>query len=119
MFVVHHIQLAMPAGAEDEARAFYGDVLGFREVAKPPALAARGGVWFRADDVELHLGVEEPFQPARKAHPGLLTDALDELADRLVAAGWDVRPDALLAGFRRLYVDDCFGNRLEFLARVR
>jgi catechol 2,3-dioxygenase-like lactoylglutathione lyase family enzyme len=119
VLALHHVQLAMPAGAEDEARAFYGDVLGFREVAKPPALAPRGGVWFRADGVELHLGVEEPFQPARKAHPGILTDTLDELADRLAGAGCEVRPDELLPGYRRFYVDDCFGNRLEFLAPAR
>jgi catechol 2,3-dioxygenase-like lactoylglutathione lyase family enzyme len=118
MLVLHHVQLAMPAGAEDAARAFYRDVLGFRELTKPPALAARGGVWFRADGVELHLGVEEPFQPARKAHPGILTDRLDELADRLTRAGHDVRPDALLPGFRRFYVADGFGNRLEFLEPV-
>jgi catechol 2,3-dioxygenase-like lactoylglutathione lyase family enzyme len=115
VFALHHVQLAMPAGAEDAARAFYRDVLGLPEVGKPPELAARGGVWFRADGLELHLGVEEPFRPARKAHPGILTDALDELADRLSGAGREVRPDVLLPGFRRFYVDDCFGNRLEFL----
>ncbi len=115
MYTLHHVQLAMPAHAEDEARAFYADVLGFREVPKPPALAARGGVWFRAGEVELHLGAEEPFHPARKAHPAILTDALDELAERLSAAGREARPDVRLPGFRRFHVDDCFGNRLEFL----
>lgn len=112
---LHHVQLAMPRGCEDRARAFYAGVLGFTEVAKPAALAARGGVWFRAGALEVHLGVEEPFQPARKAHPGILVSNLDEVASRLTTAGVTVRPDSALPGFRRFYVDDCFGNRLEFL----
>lgn len=116
--VLHHVQLAMPRGAEDVARAFYGDLLGLDEMAKPPALAARGGVWFRTGGLQLHLGVEEPFAPARKAHPGILVRdpaGFDALIDRLRAAGVDVRPDALFPGHRRCYIDDCFGNRLELL----
>jgi catechol 2,3-dioxygenase-like lactoylglutathione lyase family enzyme len=105
----HHVQLAMPPGAEERARAFYGGALGMREVAKPAALAARGGAWFRAGELELHLGVERDFRPARQAHPGIVVDDLDGLAARLRAAGAD------LPGHRRFYVDDCFGNRLEFL----
>lgn len=118
---LHHVQLAMPACAEAAARAFYGDVLGMSELAKPPVLAARGGVWFRSGALELHLGVEDPFTPARKAHPGILvsdTDALTEIANRLDSADIDVRPDNQFPGYQRFYVDDCFGNRLEFLARV-
>ncbi len=115
-FRLHHVQLAMPAGAEDEARAFYAGALGLEEVAKPPALAARGGAWFRdAGGLELHLGVEEPFAPAKKAHPGIHVDDLDGLADRLRAAGHEITPDGELPGYRRFYAHDPFGNRLEFL----
>ena len=75
--MIHHVQLACPAGSEDTLRAFYCAVLGFEEVAKPPVLATRGGCWFRGHGIELHLGVERDFRPARKAHPGLLVHDLD------------------------------------------
>lgn len=101
---VHHVQLSVPPGAEP--RAFYRDLLGMAEVPKPPALAARGGAWFRSGQAELHLGVEDGFRPARKAHPGLLVDGLDGLVARLVAAGVEVRWDDLLPGYRRCYVHD-------------
>lgn len=115
MTSLHHVQLGMPKGREGEAREFFGGVLGFSEVDKPSELAKRGGVWFRAGTLELHLGVEEPFAPAKKSHPGILTPDLDAIAERLRAAGIAVRPDQELPGFRRFYVDDCFGNRLELL----
>jgi catechol 2,3-dioxygenase-like lactoylglutathione lyase family enzyme len=115
-FALHHVQLAMPAGAEAAARAFYAGVLGLAELAKPAALAGRGGVWFRAGALELHLGVEDGFRPARKAHPGILVEDLDGLAARLHAHGVQVHADATLPGYRRFYLDDCFGNRLEFLS---
>lgn len=112
---LHHVQLAMPAGQEDTARSFFRDVLGMQEIDKPAELARRGGVWFRDGDLEIHLGVEQDFTPATKAHPGILVDDLDTLARTLSQAGSDVTPDANLPGFRRFYVNDCFGNRLEFL----
>ncbi|CAN5290417.1 VOC family protein [soil metagenome] len=112
---VHHVQLACPAGAEATLRAFYAGVLEMTEVAKPPVLAARGGVWFRCGGIELHLGVEDGFRPARKAHPGLLTDDLDALVERLAGAGHPVRWDGDFPGHRRCYVDDPVGNRLELL----
>jgi catechol 2,3-dioxygenase-like lactoylglutathione lyase family enzyme len=105
----------MPKGEEAAARAFFVDVLGMDEVAKPPVLAARGGAWFRAGGIELHLGVEDDFRPARKGHPGLLVDDLDDIAARLTAAGQDASWDADFPGFRRIYAHDPFGNRLEFL----
>jgi catechol 2,3-dioxygenase-like lactoylglutathione lyase family enzyme len=114
-YALHHVQLAIPEGGEPEARAFFGDVLGIEEIAKPPALAARGGCWFASGGLELHLGVEEPFQPARKAHPGILVGDLDDIVARLGAAGYDATPDDLFPGFRRIYSTDPFGNRLEFL----
>ena len=115
---LHHMQLAMPRGEEAAARSFFAGVLGMAEIEKPPVLAARGGAWFRAGGLELHLGVEEDFQPARKAHPGILVGDLDELADRLRNAGQDVTWDADFPGFRRVYAHDPFGNRLEFLEPV-
>jgi catechol 2,3-dioxygenase-like lactoylglutathione lyase family enzyme len=123
--VIHHVQIALPPGAEDTARSFYRDLLGLPEIPKPPALAVRGGCWFRGPaggaaagghDVELHLGVEADFRPARKAHPGLLWPALDELASRLSAAGHEVTWSDELRGYRRFHTHDPFGNRLEFLA---
>lgn len=112
------MQLTMPPGHETFARQFYADVLGMSEIDKPPALAARGGAWFSAGGVELHLGVEDEFRPARKGHPGVLVDDLDELIVRLAASGQSVRWDADFPGFRRVYAHDPFGNRLEFLERV-
>ena len=113
---VHHVQLSCPAGSEDALRAFYAGVLGFEEVPKPPVLAARGGCWFRRDGVELHLGVEADFQPARKAHPGLLVDDLDDWAARLSAAGAPVAFDDDFPGMRRFYTEDPNGNRIEVLS---
>jgi catechol 2,3-dioxygenase-like lactoylglutathione lyase family enzyme len=111
----HHVLVAMPPGQEAAARAFYGDVLGMTEVAKPPILAERGGVWFRTDGVELHVGVEEDFRAARKAHPALWVENLDALGRRLDQAGIPHRRDTNFPGVRRFYADDPFGNRLEFL----
>ena len=116
-FGLHHVQLAIPAGSEDACRAFYIGVLGLTEVAKPPVLASRGGLWVRADALELHLGVEGDFRPARKAHPGIRVRDVDALAARLAAAGVEVRWDGDFPGHRRCYADDPVGNRLEFLQR--
>jgi len=113
---IDHVQLAMPAGGEPDARRFFVEVLGMTEVPKPPALAVRGGCWFRAGQVELHLGVEADFRPAKKAHPALRVADLDALLARLAAAGVEVRPATDLPGVRRCHVDDCFGNRIELIA---
>jgi catechol 2,3-dioxygenase-like lactoylglutathione lyase family enzyme len=115
---LHHAQLAMPRGQEAAARSFFVGVLGMAEIDKPPVLAARGGAWFRAGGLELHLGVEDEFQPARKAHPGILMTDLDDVVRRLREAGQDVTWDADFPGFRRIYAHDPFGNRLEFLEPV-
>ena len=112
---LHHVQLAMPRGAEAAARRFFADVLGMAEVDKPPVLAARGGAWFRAGGLEIHLGVEDDFRPARKAHPGILVGDLDAVVLRLREAGQEVTWDGEFPGFRRVYAHDPFGNRLEFL----
>ncbi len=116
---IDHVQLAMPAGREQEARDFYDALLGLRESPKPPELAARGGAWFETATVKVHLGVEKDFRPARKAHPGLLVDDLEALADRLRAAGASLLADDALPGQARYFVDDPFGNRLELLQAPR
>jgi catechol 2,3-dioxygenase-like lactoylglutathione lyase family enzyme len=111
-----HVQLAMPPDHEAQAEAFYSGVLGLARVPKPPPLAARGGCWFRHGDVAVHLGVEEDFRPARKAHPAFVVDDLGALQDRCAAAGVVVRPNPDGDPGRGAYVDDPFGNRIEFIA---
>lgn len=115
---LHHVQLAIPPNAEDTCRAFWGGVVGMVEVEKPPVLAARGGCWFRGGGLEVHLGVEQEFAPARKAHPGILVGGLGALAERLRAAGIEVTWDGEFPGHDRFYAPDPFGNRLEFLEPV-
>jgi catechol 2,3-dioxygenase-like lactoylglutathione lyase family enzyme len=110
---IDHVQVAAPPGCEGDARAFYGGLLGLEEIPKPAGLAARGGCWFRAGAQELHVGVEESFAPARKAHPGLVADDLAGLAGRLRAAGRDDALDDAIPGVERIHVADPFGNRLE------
>src|ERR1700677_1789092 len=110
-----HVQLAMPAGGEDTATRFYQDLLGLPRQPRPAALAARGGCWFEAADVKVHLGVEEGFRPARKAHPALVVEDLAALVADLEGAGHSVRPDDPLDGHRRCFVDDPFGNRIELI----
>ena len=115
---IDHVQLAMPEGREDAARHFYQGLLGIPEVPKPPDLAARGGVWFERGDLKVHLGVDRPFVPAHKAHPAFIVADLTALVARLRAAGIAVNDDQPLDGYRRVYVDDPFGNRLELLETV-
>jgi catechol 2,3-dioxygenase-like lactoylglutathione lyase family enzyme len=114
-----HLQLAMPRGRETEARAFYGDILGLKELTKPPNLAVRGGVWFALGSQQLHLGVEQDFRPAKKAHPAFLANDLEDLRGRLQSKGFAPYEDEPLAGYDRFYVADPFGNRLEFLRPKR
>ena len=112
---IDHVQLAMPVGGEDSARSFYGSLLGMNEVPKPAALAERGGCWFELGSVKLHLGTEDDFRAARKAHPGLLVDDFDRLCEVLRSAGREVSDDRLLPGVRRAHVSDPFGNRIELI----
>lgn len=119
VYAIDHVQLAMPAGGEERARAFYGDVLGMTEAPRPAALATRGGVWFAAGAVHLHLGVEQEFRPARKAHPALLVDDLESMSARLTATGFQiVDNEPPLEGYRRVHVHDPFGNRIELMERL-
>jgi catechol 2,3-dioxygenase-like lactoylglutathione lyase family enzyme len=111
-----HILLAMPAGRESDARAFYQGLLGIPEITKPADLAARGGCWFEAgDDLKVHLGVEKDFLPARKAHPAFIVDDLHTLAQQLAVAGYKLTEDRPLDGYNRLFVHDPFGNRIELM----
>jgi catechol 2,3-dioxygenase-like lactoylglutathione lyase family enzyme len=126
MIALHHVQVACPRGGEDGARRFYGDGLGLTEVAKPPSLHGRGGAWFRAYDgsgvvtAEIHVGVEEPFAPARKAHPAVVVDDLDAVAASVAAAGFDVDDTerATFEGYLRFHTHDAAGNRVEVLQRL-
>jgi catechol 2,3-dioxygenase-like lactoylglutathione lyase family enzyme len=112
---IEHVRLAMPAGGEDAARQFYAGILGIGETPKPPHLAARGGCWFERDNLKIHVGVEADFRPARKAHVALLVTGLPELQETLKAHGYALKDDEPLEGYRRIYVDDPFGNRIELM----
>ncbi|MBV7340125.1 VOC family protein [Chloroflexi bacterium TSY] len=112
---IDHVQLAMPEGAEDKARQFYGRLLGLKEVDKPEPLASRGGCWFETPGVIVHLGVEEGFVAARKAHPAFLVSNLDELWKALKNSGAEVVADTSLSDVRRFHTEDPFGNRIEFI----
>ena len=112
---IEHVQLAMPAGGEDRARAFYGRVLGIGEIPKPANLTKRGGCWFERGELKIHVGVEADFRPARKAHVALLVTDLTRLEEDLKAAGYTPKTGEPLEGYRRIYVDDPFGNRIELM----
>ncbi|WP_406727176.1 glyoxalase [Streptomyces sp. GD-15H] len=112
---VDHVRLAAPPGSEDRLRAYYAAVLGMAEVPKPPIPAVRGGCWFRAGDIRLHLGIEDDFRPAWKAHPGLRVTGIEAYATRLACHGAPVIWDDGLPGHRRFYSEDPVGNLLEFL----
>ena len=113
---IDHVQVAGPPGCEAAARTFYGDLLGLREIPKPPRLASRGGVWFRLGTQELHVGIEQDFRPALKAHPAFNCVDPDALAQALEASGAPVTWDGEVSGLRRFYTSDPFGNRLEIVA---
>ena len=111
---LHHVQVSGPAGCEDAMRAFYAGALGMSEVDKPERLRARGGAWFRAGSAEIHVGIEEPFAPARKAHPGIAVGDVEGLARAVEQAGAPVAWDDNIPGLRRFHTSDPVGNRLEF-----
>jgi len=110
-----HVQLAMPKGEEAAARRFYCDVLGMSEIAKPPILAERGGCWFQSGDVQIHLGVEADFRPAKKAHPALRCSNYTDFIAILQKAGMEITPDESIPDTVRCYIHDCFGNRIELI----
>ena len=112
---IDHILIAMPPGREDEARAFYHGMLGLNEMAKPPQLVERGGCWFENGALQIHLGVEKNFVPARKAHPAFIVDNLRDMVAKLKQSGYTVTEDEPLAGCERRHVYDPFGNRIELI----
>jgi len=112
---IDHVQLAMPVGAEDRARAFYQGVLGIPEVSKPAHMAQRGGCWFARGNLKVHLGADPHFHAAQKAHPAFVVIDLPSLTARLTALGYSVRDDVPVDGYVRVHVDDPFGNRIEFM----
>jgi catechol 2,3-dioxygenase-like lactoylglutathione lyase family enzyme len=114
---IDHVQLAIPPGGEDAARRFYGEVLGLVEVPKPDAMRARGGMWFQAGPVGIHLGIEPGMRASAKAHPALVVSDLAALVGRLVAAGCEWRDDHDLPGTQRGHTRDPFGNRIELIAQ--
>jgi catechol 2,3-dioxygenase-like lactoylglutathione lyase family enzyme len=116
MLAIDHIQLAAPAGCEEAARRFFGELLGLEEIPKPEPIRGRGGVWFRVGAHELHIGVEPDFSPARKAHPAFLADGYDELRLRLLAGGVEVTDDDAIPGVRRCFVADPWGSRIELIS---
>lgn len=115
---IHHVQIAIPVGGEHLARAFFVDTLGFAEIEKPEHLRARGGCWFTSGSAEVHIGVEEGFTPARKAHPAFVTADLDQTRRKITDAGYEVADDTQLGGYRRFYAADAFGNRIEFMQPI-
>lgn len=119
ILAIDHVQIAMPPGEEDKARAFYADVLEFIEIPKPAELAKRGGTWFQSRSVQLHLGVEADFRPARKAHPAFLVSDLDAILEKVQAAGYETdTSQPPLDGYRRVHIFDPFGNRIELMEQL-
>ncbi|MCP2033833.1 catechol 2,3-dioxygenase-like lactoylglutathione lyase family enzyme [Planomicrobium sp. HSC-17F08] len=112
---IDHVQVAAPKGKEREAADFYAGILGMNEIEKPDALKGRGGVWFEFGSYQLHVGVEEPFSPAKKAHPAFRVTGFDALQKHLAANKYEVKNDISIPGIQRFFVSDPFGNRLEFL----
>jgi catechol 2,3-dioxygenase-like lactoylglutathione lyase family enzyme len=112
---IDHVQLAAPKGSEEAAREFFGGILGFEEIKKPPELKKRGGVWFKYGSCQIHIGVEEPFSPAQKAHPAFELDNLEALKLHLRNNEVDFIEDSNLPGANRIYIQDPFGNRIELL----
>ena len=116
---IDHVQLAMPAGEESKARAFFIEILGFTEIPKPAELAKRGGAWFQSENVQLHIGVENDFRPARKAHPAFIVDDLVSLISNAQSAGYETdTSQPPLDGYKRAHVFDPFGNRIELMEKL-
>ncbi|MGF2615735.1 glyoxalase [Rossellomorea vietnamensis] len=115
MIGLDHVQLTAPKGSEEKARKFYGEVLGLKEMVKPEKLKSSGGCWFICGSQELHIGVEAEFTPAVKAHPGIVVKNIEAVVSRLEESGYQVKEDTRIADRKRIFVNDPFGNRVEFL----
>jgi catechol 2,3-dioxygenase-like lactoylglutathione lyase family enzyme len=115
---IDHVQIAIPIASEARARAFYSDILGFTEIAKPPQMTERKSIWLVAGAVNLHLGIELDFTPAKRAHPAFVVEGLDKILAACDRASISSKPDTSFNGFRRVHVFDPFGNRLELMERA-
>ena len=116
---IDHIQLAAPKGSEEIARKFYKDILDFKEVEKPETLKKNGGVWFASGNIQVHIGIEEPFSPSKKAHPAFEIDNIEELKIHFSKNQVEYLEDELLPGANRIYIFDPFGNRIELLEWIK
>jgi catechol 2,3-dioxygenase-like lactoylglutathione lyase family enzyme len=116
---IDHVQIAIPINSEDRARAFYSGIFGFAEIAKPPQMAERKSIWFVAGAVNLHLGIERDFTPAKRPHPAFVVEGLDKILAACDRAGISSKPDTSFNGFRRVHVFDPFGNRLELMEPIK
>lgn len=112
---IDHVQIAAPKGSEDEARNFFIDVIGMKEIPKPSNLAKKGGVWFKCGNHQLHIGIQEDFFPAKKAHPAFHVENIEDLRNKIQKSGFVTDPGDTLEGANRFYVNDPFGNRIEFI----
>ncbi|KQL20347.1 VOC family protein [Cytobacillus solani] len=112
---IDHIQLVAPEGCESQARTFFGEILGLKEIPKPENLRKRGGCWFQCGNQEIHIGIQEGFVPAKKAHPGLVVENLEALRESLLSQEIIIKEEPPIEGRNRFFVDDPFGNRIEFL----
>lgn len=115
---IDHVQVAIPVGGEQRARAFYAGILGLAEIAKPAPMAERKSIWFASGAVNLHLGIDPDFQPAKRAHPAFVVEGLDAMLAACERAGVTTKPDTAFNGYRRVHVFDPFGNRLELMERT-
>jgi catechol 2,3-dioxygenase-like lactoylglutathione lyase family enzyme len=116
---IDHVHIAIPSGEEDKARSFYVNVLGFTEIPKPPVLSKNGGAWFQSENVQLHIGIEEDFRPARKAHPAFIVDDLSAMLEKVQQAGYGIdHSQPPLDGYERVHIFDPFGNRIELMERT-
>ncbi len=116
MIGIDHIQIAAPPGSEDLAREFYGELLAMEEIPKPTNLKARGGCWFRCGSQEVHIGIQQDFFAAKKAHPGFTVNGLLKLKLQLQQAGFIIEEEQPIEGRSRFFTHDPFGNRIEFLS---
>lgn len=117
--LLDHVQLAIPKDGEIIGREFYEGVLGFKEIEKPERLQKNGGVWFQAGDVHIHLGIEEPFIPAKKAHPAIKVKEIRLLMEYLCEKGIEMKVDKNIPQAKRFYIADPFGNRIEFIEWIK
>lgn len=116
---IHHVQITIPKGMEDEARAFYCRMLGLREIPKPESLAGRGGFWLELGEMQIHVGIEDGINRENsKAHVAYLVADLAGWRDKLSDNGIEIIEGIPIPGYKRFEFRDPFGNRVEFLEEL-